>query len=65
MATTLDTLLVRIEADMTGLRRDLSRVEGQIKTFGSNANNSLQKIEGATSGASTAFKALGAAIAAD
>jgi len=63
MATTLDTLLVRIEADMTGLRRDLSRVEGQVKTFGSNANNSLQKIEGATSGASTAFKALGAAIA--
>lgn len=64
MATTLDTLLVRIEADMSGLRRDLSRVEGQIKTFGSNANNSLKAIETATSGASGAFKALGAAIGA-
>jgi len=64
MATTLDTLLVRIEADLTGLRQDLSKVEGQIKNFGSSANNSLKNVENATASASSAMKALGVAIGA-
>lgn len=62
MATTLDTLLVRIEADLSGLRRDLSKVEGQIKTFGSNATGSLKNLEKATDNASGAFRTLGAII---
>jgi hypothetical protein len=64
MATTLDTLLVRIEADLSGLRRDLSKVEGQIKTFGTSATGSLKNLEGATTGASNAFRNLGVAIGA-
>lgn len=50
MATTIDTLLVRIEGDMSDLRRDLARIEKTTEK----TTNSMQK----------SFKRVGAAMAA-
>lgn len=47
MATTVDTLLVRIEADMSDVRRDLRRLENQTKSTQSNISRSLGRMGGA------------------
>ena len=46
MATTVDTLLVRIEADLKGLRRDLNKVEQTTKRSADNMGRSLKNIDG-------------------
>jgi len=43
MATTVDTLLVRIEADMADLKRDLARIGNQSEKVGSRMENSFNK----------------------
>ena len=42
-ATTVDTLLVRIEADMSGIRRDLQRLEQQTSKSSQRMTNAMQK----------------------
>ena len=44
-ATTVDTLLVRIEADLSGLRRDLQRVERTTKQSSDKMGRSLKNID--------------------
>jgi hypothetical protein len=46
MATTVDTLLVRIEADMSDLRRDLSKVAKHTETTSNRMGASLRKVGG-------------------
>ncbi len=48
---TVDTLLVRIEADMSGIRRDLNRLERQTE-------NTTSKVKRSLSGMGGAFKAV-------
>lgn len=58
MATTVDTLLVRIESDMSGIRRDLKRLETQT-------GQTSKKVQGSMSKMGTAIKgALGVAAVA-
>ena len=45
MATTVDTLLVRIEADLAGLRRDLKRVEQTTEQSSKKMGRSLNNID--------------------
>ena len=51
MATTVDTLLVRIESDMSDIRRDLKRLETQT-------GQTTSKVRRSLSGMGTAFKAV-------
>ena len=44
MATTVDTLLVRIEADMSDLRRDLNRVAAQTENTANRMQDSFAKV---------------------
>ena len=44
MATTVDTLLVRIEADMKDIRRDLRRLEQRTKKSTDKMNSSFSKV---------------------
>ena len=44
MATTVDTLLVRIEADMADLKRDLSRVTKLTERSGERMENAFRKV---------------------
>jgi len=47
MATTVDTLLVRIEADMSDLKRDLKRIGDQTETTTTKMSSSFRKVGGA------------------
>ena len=51
MATTVDTLLVRIEADMSDLRRNLKRVEQQTASSQRKISQSMGKMGGAVKAA--------------
>ena len=51
MATTVDTLLVRIESDMSDIRRDLKRLETQT-------GQTTSKVKRSLNGMGTAFKAV-------
>lgn len=51
MATTVDTLLVRIEADMSDLRRTLRRVEQQTEQSQKKMTRSMGRMGGAIKGA--------------
>jgi len=42
MATTVDTLLVRIESDMSELRRDLKKIEQQTQTSTKKVSSSFK-----------------------
>lgn len=44
MATTVDTLLVRIESDMTGIRRDLQRLERQTGATSKRVQSNFSKM---------------------
>jgi hypothetical protein len=50
MATTVDTLLVRIEADMSDLSRGLKKVQRDVDRSSSKIGGSLKKIGGAMKG---------------
>lgn len=54
-ATAIDTLLVRIEADLSGLRRDLKRVERTTE-------NSSRKVQQATKKMDSGFKRMGSTL---
>ena len=47
MATTVDTLLVRIEADMSDLKRDLKKIGNQTETTTNKMSSSFRKVGGA------------------
>lgn len=47
MATTVDTLLVRIEADMSDLKRDLKKIGNQTEATTSKMSASFRKVGGA------------------
>lgn len=47
MATTVDTLLVRIESDMSDLKRDLKKIGDQTETTTSKMSASFRKVGGA------------------
>ena len=62
-ATTVDTLLVRIEADLSGLRRDLKRVEQTTKTSSQRVGRSLDNIDSGFAKIGRTAKALAPIIA--
>ena len=47
MATTVDTLVVRIEADMKDMRRALRRVEGDVTKSTTKMSGAFKKLGGA------------------
>lgn len=47
MATTVDTLLVRIESDMSDLKRDLKKIGNQTETTTNKMSSSFRKVGGA------------------
>lgn len=51
MATTVDTLLVRIESDMTGIKRDLARLDRQTAQTSRSVQTSMSKMGSAIKGA--------------
>jgi len=55
MATTVDTLLVRIEADMSDLKRSLKKVEQDVDKSSRGIGNSFKKIGAAMKGAVAAI----------
>jgi hypothetical protein len=63
MATTVDTLLVRIEADLGGLRRDLQRVERTTKQSSDKMGRSLKSIDSGFSKIGRTVKALAPILA--
>ncbi len=62
-ATTVDTLLVRIEADLGGLRRDLQRVERTTKQSSDKMGRSLKSIDSGFSKIGRTAKALAPILA--
>ena len=58
MATTVDTLLVRIEADLKGLRQDLTKVEQSTKRSSQNMQRSLNGVDKSTQTLAKGFKSL-------
>ncbi len=58
MATTVDTLLVRIEADLSGLRRDLQKVQRSTAGASQKIQKDMSGISRSTEGLSRAFKGL-------
>lgn len=62
-ATTVDTLLVRIEADLSGLRRDLQRVERTTKQSSDKMGRSLKSIDSGFSKIGRTAKALAPILA--
>lgn len=63
MATTVDTLLVRIEADLAGLRRDLKRVEQTTQQSSQKIGRSLNNIDSGFSKIGRTAKALAPLLA--
>ena len=63
MATTVDTLLVRIEADLKGLRRDLNKVEQTTKRSADNMGRNLKNIDGGFQKIGRTVKALAPILA--
>ena len=63
-ATTVDTLLVRIEADLSSLRRQLATSQRQTAQASSRMKRSLSGIGGAVGGLTARFKGLHVAIGA-
>jgi hypothetical protein len=55
MAGTLRNLLVRVGADITGLRQGLKNAQKDVKYFGRNVTGSLKEIKGAIGGAAAAL----------
>ena len=62
-ATAIDTLLVRIEADLSGLRRDLKRVERQTEQSGRKVQQATKKMDNGFSQLGRTLRTLGPLIA--
>ena len=58
MATTVDTLLVRIEADLSGLRRDLQKTQQATKRSSQQVEKNLDGIKRSANSVTGAFKAI-------
>jgi len=59
----VDTLLVRIQADMSDLRRDLKRVETETRKATDKVNESLKRMQSGFSGVGNVLRRLGPLIA--
>jgi phage tail tape-measure protein len=60
--TTVDTLLVRIETDLSGLKRGLDQVQRNVATAGDKSADSFRSMEGGINRATGAAAKLGGAI---
>jgi hypothetical protein len=60
--TTVDTLLVRIETDLTGLKRGLDQVQRNVATAGDKSADAFRSMEGGINRATGAAAKLGGAI---
>ena len=61
--TTVDTLLVKIQADMAGLRRELNSIQKKTEQSTSKMSKSFEKVEKAQQKLKSAFVILGATLA--
>ena len=50
MAGTLRNMLVRVGADITGLRQGLKKAQKEVKYFGRNVTGSMKEIQGKMAG---------------
>ena len=62
--TTVDTLLIKIQADMAGLQKEMSKVKGTVQKGSSDINKSLSSINSKISSSISTFTKLGVAIGA-
>jgi phage tail tape-measure protein len=60
--TTVDTLLVRIETDLSGLKRGLNQVQRNVATAGDKSADAFRSMEGGINRATGAAAKLGGAI---
>ena len=58
MATAVDTLLVRIEADLSSLRRDLKKAQQATSKSSKQVERSMEGMKRAANSVSGAFKAI-------
>ena len=62
--TTVDTLLIKIQADMAGLQKEMSKVKGTVQKGSKDINKSLSSINSKISSSISTFTKLGVAIGA-